>query len=176
MTQRTPGLPVISGPRSTEADAAIRREVDFRHRVRLNRMQQECVREKIRATALVARLQAFVLGRRQGKKEVVMSDAQVRAAFGLLAKCVPDLHRVEHKGLLNNPLGAQAANVLVLATQSPAEAARAYMAMVNGDDSFDPASALPGEFSESPSSGSDLPAELPQREEVRGARAADDCA
>ena len=140
--------------RRTPEDEAIRKEVDFRHRVRLNRMQQERVREKIHAHYIVARLQAFVLGRRMGKKEVVMSDAQVKAAFGLLAKCVPDLHRVEHKGLLNNPLAPAAANILVLSTQSPAEAARAYLAMVNGDDNYDPhADAIPGELSGAESAG-----------------------
>lgn len=156
----------VRGPRHDPVvDDAIRKEVDFRHRVRLNRMQQEGIREKIRAKAIVARLQAFVLGRQHGKREVVMSDAQVRAAFGLLAKCVPDLHRVEHKGLLNNPL-APTAGVVVLATQSPAEAARAYLAMVNADDSFEPdPNAIPGEFSGIDSTG-DAP--LPVRLEEPG--------
>lgn len=48
-------------------------------------------RDKIRATAIVKRLQDHVLG------EVEMSATQVRAAEGLLKKILPDLSSVEMK-------------------------------------------------------------------------------
>jgi len=52
---------------------------------RLNARHSEMVREKIRASQLVNRLEDHVLG------EVDMSPTQVSAALGLLRKCVPDL-------------------------------------------------------------------------------------
>ena len=54
---------------------------------RLNRRHQDMVREKIRASQLVNRLEDHVLG------EVDMSNTQVTAALGLLKKCVPDLRQ-----------------------------------------------------------------------------------
>ncbi|MDR5728321.1 MAG: hypothetical protein RB191_12910 [Terriglobia bacterium] len=55
---------------------------------RLNRRHQEMVREKIRASQLVNRLEDHVL------EGVEMSRSQVSAALGLLKKCVPDLTSV----------------------------------------------------------------------------------
>ncbi len=52
---------------------------------RLNPRHQEMVREKIRASQLVNRLEDHVFG------EVEMTSTQVTAALGLLKKCVPDV-------------------------------------------------------------------------------------
>lgn len=52
---------------------------------RLRLRHQDEVREKIRASQLVNRLESHVLG------EVDMTSTQVTAALGLLRKCVPDL-------------------------------------------------------------------------------------
>jgi len=52
---------------------------------RLNPRHQEMVREKIRASQLINRLEDHVFG------EADMSNTQVQAALGLLKKCVPDL-------------------------------------------------------------------------------------
>jgi hypothetical protein len=66
---------------------------------RLNRRHQDFVREKIRASQLVNRLEEHVLGK------VDMTATQVTAALGLLKKCVPDLSAVEHSGTVDvNPL------------------------------------------------------------------------
>lgn len=61
---------------------------------RLNARHQEMVRDKIKASQLINRVQNHALGRL--KKP--MLDSQVRAAMGLLAKCVPDLSSVDHSG------------------------------------------------------------------------------
>lgn len=60
---------------------------------RLNPRHQDMVREKIRASQLVRKLENHVLG--NGKKAVEMSATQVQAALGLLKKCVPDLASTE---------------------------------------------------------------------------------
>ena len=52
---------------------------------RLNNRHQDMVREKIRASQLVNRLENHVFG------EVDLNSSQVTAALGLLKKCVPDL-------------------------------------------------------------------------------------
>ena len=52
--------------------------------------RQMKVREQIRATQLINRLEGHVLGGKKGET-VPMLDTQVRAALGLLKKCVPDL-------------------------------------------------------------------------------------
>lgn len=73
---------------------------------RLNPMHQASVREKIRASQLVNRLQDHSLARagtKAGAKKL-MTDAQVRAAMGLLAKCVPDLQRTEFTGDGGGPI------------------------------------------------------------------------
>ena len=63
---------------------------------RLNPRHQEMVREKIRASQLVNRLEDHILG------ETDMCNTQVTAALGLLRKVVPDLKatesKVEHSG------------------------------------------------------------------------------
>lgn len=65
---------------------------------RLNPMNQTAVREKIRATQLINRLENYVLGKGTtedgkeiDKESLKMEPAQVTAALGLLKKCVPDL-------------------------------------------------------------------------------------
>lgn len=65
---------------------------------RLNTRNQESVREKIRATQLVNRLQNHVFG------TVKLESTQVTAALGLLKKCVPDLTSTELVGNKNKPL------------------------------------------------------------------------
>lgn len=52
---------------------------------RLNPRHQQMVREKIRASQLVNRLENHVLG------DLELTATQVTAALGLLKKCVPDL-------------------------------------------------------------------------------------
>lgn len=56
------------------------------------------VRDKIRASQLVNRLEDHALG------EVAMSATQVQAALGLLKKCVPDLSSTELSGNPDAPL------------------------------------------------------------------------
>ena len=55
------------------------------------------VRQKIKASQLVNRLQNYALAKFKDEKAVekIMSDGQVRAAMGLLAKCIPDLQRTD---------------------------------------------------------------------------------
>ena len=65
---------------------------------RLNNRHQDAVRDKIRASQLVNRLEKHVLG------EVDMSATQVTAALGLLKKCVPDISAVTHRGDPEQPL------------------------------------------------------------------------
>lgn len=52
---------------------------------RLNARHSEMVRDKIRASQLVNRLEDHVFG------DAEMTASQVQAALGLLKKCVPDL-------------------------------------------------------------------------------------
>jgi len=59
---------------------------------RLRLKHQDEVREKIRASQLVNRLEDHVLG------TVEMTSTQVSAALGLLKKCVPDLSATELTG------------------------------------------------------------------------------
>lgn len=59
---------------------------------RLNPRHQEMVREKIRASQLINRLEDHVL---EGKE---LTATQVTSALGLLKKCVPDLKSIEHTG------------------------------------------------------------------------------
>jgi hypothetical protein len=72
------------------------------HNVRLNLRMLETTRQKIRAADLIRRLQLFALHEKdkiQGKmREVKMTSDQVRAAFGLLRKIIPDLQCVEFTG------------------------------------------------------------------------------
>ena len=64
------------------------------------------VKQKIKASQLINRLQNHALfvddpeaeDADMVRRQTVMSDSQVRAAFGLLAKTVPDLKSVEHSG------------------------------------------------------------------------------
>lgn len=68
---------------------------------RLNPRHSEMVRDKIRATLLVNKLEDHVLG------EADLSSTQVSAALGLLKKCVPDLAATEHSGDPDHPLALE---------------------------------------------------------------------
>ena len=68
--------------------------------VRLNPRHQDMVRDKIKASQLINRLQDYVLG----KPGVVLEQSQVSAALGLLKKCVADLSNVELTGLDGAPI------------------------------------------------------------------------
>lgn len=65
---------------------------------RLRLRHQDEVREKIRASQLVNRLEDHVLG------EVEMTSTQVSAALGLLKKCVPDLQAMQVSGDEDAPI------------------------------------------------------------------------
>ena len=67
---------------------------------RLNPRHQDMVREKIRASQLVNRLEKHVLPDDDSGETVEMSATQIQAALGLLKKCVPDLKATEHSGEL----------------------------------------------------------------------------
>lgn len=64
-------------------------------------MHQQMVRDKIQASQLINALQDHVLKKRK------MLNTQVRAALGLLSKCVPDLQRTELTGRDGVPLEVQ---------------------------------------------------------------------
>lgn len=67
---------------------------------RHDKMHSELVKDRIRASMLINRLERFVLGEKDpanGKFES-LSPAQVTAALGLLRKSVPDLAAIEHTG------------------------------------------------------------------------------
>lgn len=85
-------------PRGVPANG--KRAVQKKSVKRLDRARQEQVRAQIRTTALLNRLQDFALGLktkgRNGQyQKVEMSNAQIRAALGVLAKSLPDLHSGE---------------------------------------------------------------------------------
>lgn len=63
---------------------------------------QDDIRNKIRASQLVNRLENHVFG------EIDLSSTQVTAALGLLKKCVPDLAATELTGKDGGPLAFQA--------------------------------------------------------------------
>ena len=66
------------------------RRMGFRH--------QQDVRDKIRSTQIIKRLQNYVDG------EVSLEAAQVSAALGLLRKCVPDLQATQLTGADGGPI------------------------------------------------------------------------
>lgn len=63
-------------------------------------LHSELVRDRIRSSAIVNRLMAFVNGTQdpRTKKPLELSPAQVTAALGLLKKTIPDLQAIEHSG------------------------------------------------------------------------------
>lgn len=75
---------------------------------RLNPRHQDMVRDKIRASQLVNRLEDHVLGKGKDNKPIELSSTQVAAALGLLKKCVPDLRATEHSGPDGGPIGLKA--------------------------------------------------------------------
>ncbi len=68
---------------------------------RLNRLHQESVRDKIRATQLVNALQNHVFSESKAKR---LDSTQVTAALGLLKKCVPDISATELTGADGGPI------------------------------------------------------------------------
>lgn len=64
------------------------------------------VKKKIQASQLINRLQNHALftdfDNTEAAKKTLMSDNQVRAAFGLLDKVVPNLKAIEHSGTGDN--------------------------------------------------------------------------
>ena len=75
---------------------------------RLNKRQQEVVKDHIQTTQLIKRLQDHALG------IVEMSATQVRAAESLIKKRLPDLAAVQHSGDSDNPLFPDSVNVNVV--------------------------------------------------------------
>lgn len=65
---------------------------------RLNARHSDMVRDKIKASQLINRLQDHVFGK------IELSATQVTAANTLLRKCVPDLQATEHSGEQNHKL------------------------------------------------------------------------
>jgi len=70
---------------------------------RLNKRHQECIREKIRGSQLVNRLESHILPDDEGNT-VEMTPTQVNAALGLLKKVVPDLKASEISGPDGGPI------------------------------------------------------------------------
>lgn len=65
------------------------------HTKLLHPARAEEVREKIKATLIINKLEKHILD------DAEMSSSQVTAALGLLRKSVPDLSAVEHTGEVN---------------------------------------------------------------------------
>ena len=69
---------------------------------RLRPKHQDEVRDKIRASQLINRLQDHVFD-----KKKILHASQVNAALGLLKKCVPDLTNTQLSTDPDNPLTVQ---------------------------------------------------------------------
>lgn len=67
-------------------------------KARKNLQHPERVRQRMRTTKLMLRLQKFALGEKEQGADVNLSTAQVRAIEVLLRKTLPDLTAVEHSG------------------------------------------------------------------------------
>lgn len=68
---------------------------------RLNNRHQDVIREKIRASQLVNRIENHILGVEGEGGDLTypeMSQTQMNGALGLLKKCVPDLKATELSG------------------------------------------------------------------------------
>lgn len=65
---------------------------------RKNLTHPQVVRDRIRTSQLVNRLEKFVLGEKEQGADVSLTPAQVQAALGLIRKRLPDLAAVEHNG------------------------------------------------------------------------------
>lgn len=70
---------------------------------RLNVRHQQSVRDKIKASQLVNRLQDYALAE-LGEENPGLTKGQVTAALGLLKKCVPDLVNTQLTGEGDGPL------------------------------------------------------------------------
>lgn len=65
---------------------------------RLNPRHQEMVREKIRASQLINFIQNYALGIGKDQPGYQEAGVRIKAALGLLAKCIPDMQRTELTG------------------------------------------------------------------------------
>ena len=70
---------------------------------RLNLRQQESVREQIKASQLKNYLENHAINGTGAKN----ANTRVRAALGLLAKCLPDQSTIAHTGADGGPLTVQ---------------------------------------------------------------------
>jgi hypothetical protein len=68
------------------------------HTKLLHPARAEEVREKIKSTLIINKLENHILNNEE------MSSSQVSAALGLLRKSVPDLSAIEHKGEIDHTL------------------------------------------------------------------------
>jgi hypothetical protein len=77
--------------------------------VRLNKRQAESTCEKIRATSLINRLEAFVLGEKlpQTKRKIVLTRDQLKGAELLLERSIPVLSRSEVSGPDGGPIATR---------------------------------------------------------------------
>jgi hypothetical protein len=84
---------------------------DFVAKLQMNRAQSEAVRQRIDTSRLINRLQNFALGEKvkiNGRmRKLLLSSDEIRTAFGLLSKVLPDLNRVEHTGADGGPIETQ---------------------------------------------------------------------
>lgn len=79
---------------------------------RINRRHQEMVKDKIRASQLINRLENHVL---EGG-ECLLRPEQVTAALGLLKKIVPDVKAIEHSGPEGGPIEYSKGEIAVVHT------------------------------------------------------------
>lgn len=86
---------------------------------RLSPKHDALTREKIRTTQLVKRVEGFALSEPdpQTGKPIQMSDAQVRAALGLLKKSLPDLSSTQIEGSDEKPILHQIEHIIVRAKE-----------------------------------------------------------
>jgi hypothetical protein len=68
------------------------------HKKLLNPARAEEIRQKIKATLIINKLENHALGQEE------MSATQITAALGLLKKCVPDLAAIELSGNEDKPV------------------------------------------------------------------------
>ncbi len=73
---------------------------------RINRRHQQMVRDKVRASQLVNRLENHVLPDDEGQT-VDMTPTQLSAALGLLKKCVPDLKQSDDTLTVDGKVGIE---------------------------------------------------------------------
>jgi len=82
------------------------------HTKLLHPARAEEVREKIKSTLIVNKLENHIL---EGAE---MSASQVSAALGLLRKSVPDLSAIEHKGEIDHNLKINKIEIEIVDSQT----------------------------------------------------------